>query len=562
MSPVPARTVPPPDREDALVRAVDGPLDVIVVGGGITGAGVALDAATRGLRVALVERDDLASGTSSRSSKMVHGGIRYLATGDLAMVAEGVRERDRLRRLAPHLVRPLRFVVPVAHRRARAELRVGLALYDVVARGRGVARHARLTREEVAAVAPTLARGHEAGGFRYVDAATDDARLTLTVALTARRHGALIVNHAEVVSLLGDERRVVGVEVRDRLGGDRVELHAPWVVSAGGVWTDAVRDLAPHAADHRVLPAKGVHLVLDRDRLPVSEAVVVPSAAGDGRRVFVVPWGRQVYVGTTDERYEGPLDRAAVTDAEADYLLAAVGRSFAVALTPRDAVGAWAGLRPLASPAVGVASRDLSRRHAIREEPAGLVSVTGGKLTTYRQMAEEVVDRIVAGRGPRPSLTRDVPLGITRPLGASVAATLETGRAVGVDEPTAAAVHDRHGDLAPAVLRFCADHDGVAPLVASLGGSDGPLVGEVRWGVRHELARTVADVLCRRTTVALRDRAAGGGVADAVAAVLGEELGLDATERDRQVDQHLTAVARERGPVGLSPGAHRRSPGR
>jgi glycerol-3-phosphate dehydrogenase len=541
-----------PDRETALERAAATRLDVLVIGGGITGAGVALDAASRGYRVALVERGDLASGTSSRSSKLVHGGLRYLATGDLPMVAEGVRERDRLRRLAPHLVRPLSFTVPVADARERAELKTGMLLYDGIALGRNVRSHRRLSPEDLAAVAPGLVCGRTHGGYRYHDAQTDDARLTLQVAQTARRLGALVVNHAEVVTVEGDAGRVVGARVRDRLTGGEVDLRARWVVSAGGVWTDALRDLAPHDEEHAVVPAKGVHIVLDRAQLPVRGAVVIPSADRDGRRLFVVPWGEQVYVGTTDDVHAGDLDHAVVTASDAAYLLDAVSAAFATDLGPEDAIGAWAGLRPLRSPASGsAASTDLSRRHAIVEDPPGLVSITGGKLTTYRRMAEDLVDRLAAADGaPRPGVTTGLHLGVAGPPGRSLARTVEAGRSLGVPERLARGAHHRHGDAAPAVLRFCAEHDGATPLVEGL-----PyLTGELRWAVRHELARTVDDLLSRRTRVALRHAAAGGDAVGIAGGVLAEELGLTADEVADQGRRYLDGVRAERGPVPLTTG--------
>ncbi|MDX1621853.1 MAG: FAD-dependent oxidoreductase, partial [Nitriliruptorales bacterium] len=290
-------TFAPPDREDALDRMAGTPLDVLVVGGGITGAGIALDAVTRGYRTGLVERDDLASGTSSRSSKLVHGGIRYLSHGDLPMVAEGVRERDRLRRLAPHLVHPVAFAIPAPSRRRWAELKLGMLLYDAFAFGRNVSRHQGLDHGDLLRAAPGLVRGNDRG-YRYVDCQTDDARLTLTVALTARRHGALLANHAEVVDLFESKGRVIGARVADRLTGETRDIASRWVVSATGVWADDVRGLAPDPGTPQLVPSRGVHLTFPRRLLPVNGAVSFPSGLGDGRMVFAVPWGGQVYVGT------------------------------------------------------------------------------------------------------------------------------------------------------------------------------------------------------------------------------------------------------------------------
>ncbi len=526
------------DREAALARAAAEPLDVVVVGGGITGAGVALDAALRGYRTALVERGDLAQGTSSKSSKLVHGGLRYLANGDVAMVAEGVRERDRTRRSAPHLVRPLPFVVATPGLADRALLKLGLVAYDLLGTGRAVAGHQRVDARELHRVAPTLRA--TSGGYRYWDARTDDARLTLAVAQAARRAGALVVNHAGATQLQVDEAgRVRGVTVRDELTGATADLTARWVVAAGGAWAAEVRGLAPPGAwSPTVTPARGAHLVFDHAALPVTQAVVFE--AGDGRRLFAIPWGGQVYVGTNDV----PSDSLAahVTADDAAYLLGAVHEAFDAAPDLADAVGAWAGVRPLVGG--GERTADLSRRHLVVEDPTGLVSVTGGKLTTWRQMAEDVVDELVEadGGGPR-CATVGVSLGATGTRREGDERVRLVGARNGVDPVTCSALYHRHGDLAVDVLEACrSEEDGLAPLVPGL-----PYVrGEVRWAVRHELARTVDDVLQRRTRVSLRDRAAGGGAIDHVAAVLDEELGID---REAHTAAYLAAVDAERGPV-------------
>ncbi|MFP5308520.1 MAG: FAD-dependent oxidoreductase [Actinomycetes bacterium] len=535
-----------PDREEALAAAAATDLDVLVVGGGITGAGVALDAAARGYRVALVERDDLSSGTSSKSSKLVHGGVRYLANADVAMVAEGVRERDRLRRLAPHLVRPLGFVVPLPDLATRAQLKAGLALYDAIALGRN-RTHRYLRPGEVLRDVPGLVTGFEQGGYRYDDCQTDDSRLTLQVAQVARRLGALVVNHAEVLGLHTTGERVVGAEVRDRLTGEAHTLRARWTVSASGVWAATLRGLAPTPGGPELTPSKGVHLTFDGHHLPVNRAVVVPSGLDDGRMLFVIPWGGQAYVGTTDDVYDGDRDRPDLDEADAAYLCGAVNRAFGTDLTPADAVGAWAGLRPLASGAAG-ATKDLSRRHVVLHDPPGLVTVTGGKLTTYRQMAEDTVDLLAAADGRAgASPTARIPLGAGGRAEDGVVRVRELAARHGLDARAAGGLYHRHGDLAPTVLRFCLEHDGTAPLVPGLPW----LAGEVRWAVRHELARTVDDVLQRRTRVSLRHAGAGGAAVERVADVVAEELGLDAAERAAQVEAYLDAVAHERGPVPL-----------
>lgn len=538
-----------PLRRDEAVSQLPDTVDVLVIGGGITGAGVALDAAARGARVALVERGDLAHGTSSRSSRLVHGGARYLATGDVAMVAEGVRERDRLRRMAPHLVLPLPFVIPADSAVDRATLRAGMTLYDALAAGRGVGRHRRLAPIDVLRQAPGLAQGFSHGGVRYWDARTDDARLTLEVARAAVAHGAAVAPYVEVTALTRDGDRVAGASVRDVITGATRSIGARWVVSASGVWAAAVQQLDRRSPDLEVLPARGVHLVFDRQDLPVNSALVLPSAAADGRRLFVIPWGQQVYVGTTDDLHVGALEDPTVVATDAEYVLAGVNEAFATSLTAADAVGAWAGLRPLLRDARARGTADLSRRHTIVDGPPGLVTVTGGKLTTFRRMAADVVDRLAAAEGwPARSRTARIALGSTGDAAVGRARLRQAATGVDVDPALLDGLHHRHGDRAAAVLAFAVEHDELEPLVPGL-----PyLRGEVRWAARTELVGRLEDVLQRRLRVATRHREAGGRRAIAWSAdVLAEELGWSRARRDAEVAGYLAAVRTERGPVPL-----------
>lgn len=538
-------------REDALDHATDGEVDVLVIGGGITGAGVALDAATRGYRVALVERDDLASGTSSKSSKLVHGGIRYLANADLPMVAEGVRERDRMRRNAPHLVRPLGFVIPVGTIAERAKLKAGMELYDALAAGRSVRPHTHLDGAELGSLAPSMGSLSAQGAYRYYDAQTDDARLTLFIAQMARVQGADVVNHAEVVELLESGGRVVGARVRDRLSGAEVDLRARWTVSASGVWAGDLWSMTDAGSSVDVVPAKGSHITLPAEALPVEQAIVIPSGAGDGRMNFVIPWGSQTYVGTTDEVHDGTLADQFVDRHDVDYLLGSVNAAFGTSFTAADGIGAWSGLRPLLKSRGGdsSATKDLSRKHQVSEGPNRLVTVTGGKLTTWRQMAEDVVDHLVEGDGlTRRCVTANVNLGAHGSATEGLRRTVDAFRSHGQDESLAGSLYHRHGDRAGAVLER-AVRDGEADvLVPGL-----PyLVGEVRHAVEHELARTLDDVLQRRLRVSLRDAAAGGPAIDVAAGICADLLGWDADERQRQVDDYLANVRRERGPVPIA----------
>ncbi|MGH9164033.1 MAG: FAD-dependent oxidoreductase, partial [Acidimicrobiales bacterium] len=413
-------------RATALDRLAREQFDLVVVGGGITGAGVALDAAARGLRTALVERGDLASGTSSRSSKLVHGGLRYLQQREYRLVRENLAERQRLLRNAPHLVRPIPFLIPLLGRRGLVDQAVAtgyataLWAYDLAGGLRIGHRHRRVDARAVLAHLPGLRPDVVASGFVYHDARADDARLTLAVARSAVDHGATVVTYAPVTAITkGAYGRAVGLVL-----ADGTEVTAATLVNATGVWSDRLRLLDDDPTPPALRPAKGVHVTVARDRFPCDMAAVLP--AGGGRSIFVVPWGERVYLGTTDTDYDGPLDDPQATPADVAYLLAAVNAVAANPLGPDDVLGTWAGLRPLVARASSAATADLSRRHRVTVSPSGLITVTGGKLTTYRRMAADTVDRVVAhlGRGPSRSPTRGLAL-----HGAAGTASLRVGGA-------------------------------------------------------------------------------------------------------------------------------------
>jgi glycerol-3-phosphate dehydrogenase len=470
-------------RRRSLERMAETELDVLVVGGGITGCGVALDAASRGLSVGLVERDDFASGTSGRSSRLVHGGMRYLAQRELRLVRESLRERAILLRLAPHLLRTLPIYVP----RTGAVLRTGLSLYDVLAVGVNVARHRRVDADELDTWAPGME--HDGGGLVYYECATDDARLTLEVARAAAAHGALVANHARVDALLGDGR-VEGARVRDEQSGETLEVRAGTTVNATGVWAGALQSLATDEP-RRHVASKGVHLVFRPGAVRARAGALVPSADGDGRFVFVLPWDGRYYAGTTDTAYEGDLDDPAVDEADAAYVLAAVSQSFPH-VNERCVVASWAGVRPLARGGDG-ATADLSRRHEIYETPAGLLTVTGGKLTTYRAMAEDVVDRLA----PRTrSRTRELPLGLTVPLGEALARAQAAARDLGLADDVGRRLVHRYGDdWELALARIRQDAELARPVA-----DDAPVLEVERVLARErEMALTDDDVDVRRT---------------------------------------------------------------
>ena len=557
---VPPPPFPPPEpgrsaRDEALERLGAQGWDVLVVGGGITGAGIALDAASRGLRVALVEREDLAAGTSSRSSSLIHGGLRYVEQYGFALMRESAVERERLRRLAPHLVQPLRFTIPYSGRRRTKLIGIGLWIYDAIAGFQGPSVHRKLQPTAVVERLPGLAAHLDGNGWEYSDCRTDDARLVLAVVRAAERFGATVLTRAEVVQIRNAGGRVVGATVRDRVGGQEIDVAARWTVSATGVWADRLRVLAG-AGGPMLKPSKGVHLVFPAERLRVRTAGVVPSLAGDRRSVFLIPWDGQVIVGTTDEAYDGSLDRPHLTAADAAYLCDAVNAAFGTTLTAADAVGAYAGLRPLLHNELDkeVGTDQLSRKHALLVEPPGLLTVTGGKLTTYRAVAVSAVNVLAADLGGSKargrSATARIRLGLTGPLDAAVDRTELLARRFGLDPAIARPLVSRYGDDAAELVELAAEYGEDGPLVPGL-----PYVAvEARWAVEREHALSVSDVLQRRTKVARRDAEAGRSVAAHVAALLSAAHGWTPAQAERSIAEHLDSVREERGPVPL-PGA-------
>ncbi len=486
-------------RTANLARMAQNRFDVLVIGGGITGAGIALDAAARGYSVALVEKDDFAAGTSGRSSRLVHGGLRYLEHGEFGLVRESLAERGTLLRLAPHLIQPVPMYMLADDRRSRVRYRLGLAAYDALAAGRNIGGHRAVSAQRVRAAVPGLRAWSR--GFRYYEGQTDDARLTIEVARTAAAYGAVLANHARVERLLGGAR-VTGAVVTDEIGGQRFEVRAAATVNACGVWagTDGIG-----AGGVRLVPSKGVHLVFRPGAVRTRVAMVLPSAAGDGRYLFVVPWEDRVYAGTTDTPYSGDLDHPEVDGADRDYVLAAVAADFP-GVTGGDVVASWAGLRPLLDQGTGsdgTSTADLSRRHAVFEEPPGLFTITGGKLTTYRAMAEDLV-RPRPGRARRGRAVLDPghPARPARPGGAGRA----TGHGRGHRAGPAAAAGPR------LVQRYGDDWREAAAMIGrdrSLGepAADGLPVLKVELDLARsrEMAVTDEDVLVRRTRLSTRD---------------------------------------------------------
>ena len=546
-------------RTAELAEAAGAELDVLVVGMGATGAGVALDAASRGLRVAVLDKGDLASGTSSKSSKLVHGGLRYLENYEFALVREGVTERQLLLRLAPHLVRRMDFLYPVWPDTARRRLLgLGLTTYDVFAfaslggRGGEVRRHEKVTAQEAIALAPALAESGLLHSYLYGDCATDDARLVLAIVQAARAFGALAVPYAEVTGLLTDGAgRVRGATVADRVGGHEVELTARHVVNATGVWVDRLQAFEEPGRPPVIQPSKGVHVVVSRERLPLLDAsVLLPSKQGDGRSMFAIPYGEQTILGTTDTPYHGALEDLSLTGADLDYVLAAGNDVFRRGLTADDVLGAWVGVRPLIRDAESTSVSDLSRRHTLVEGSGGLLTITGGKLTTYRRMAKDVVDRIALRDGRKARCrTDEIALGGTRPWADLRDEVVAAAASLGLDERIADGLLRQTGEQAHAVLSLVAADPSLGDVLSP---SAPHVAAEVVHAARNEGATTLEDVFSRRLRLSLRAKDAALPAAPRAARLLAAETGQDEQWAMAQVAAYSDAVRHERGVLGLA----------
>ncbi len=545
-------------RPTAIEAIAGQHFEVVVIGGGITGAGVALDAASRGYSVALLERGDYAEGTSSRSSKMVHGGLRYLQNLDLGLVREALLERQLMVQLAPHLVYPTPFLIPsFSDERRQRGLGIGLNMYDVMATTRvgrsrremrsskeadedyywSPDRHRTIDRDEVLQLVPALEPRDPKNAYLFYDCQTDDVRLTLTVLGEAERFGAVMLNGAEVVEVLSDNGRAAGAAFVEAGSGERLEVSADNVINATGVFADRIRpeETIEEEDVPRISPSRGTHVLVDREKLSTgSAACIVP--AGEGRAIFALPWYGRTLIGTTDNDFEGDIDHPRPGGDDVSYLLDAVNEFFGVALGAADLVGAYAGVRPLIATGDPKKSVDISRKAELYETSSGMLTITGGKLTTWRRMAKQTVDRLVEREGREaPCHTAEIPLGMeARPD------DLEAPDGVG--EEALEQLAFRYGHAARKVLALAREDRKLAePIVP--GRPD--LLAEAVIAARHEQARTVADVLLRRTRLGLlaapqlRDAAP----ARAVAGALGSELGWSRREVKRAAEAWPAAAA-------------------
>ena len=544
------------ERAAALERMAGEGVDVFVIGGGITGVAVALDAAARGYSVGLVEKADFASGTSSKSTKLIHGGLRYLPQLDFGLVQEALVERGLLGRNAPWIVRPLGFVLPLYSWNKRPlgmpfapplglgrhwMVKSGLLLYDRLAGRRNIHRHSRLSLAEARRRAPALRTEKMTHAFVYYDGLTDDARLTMTVLKTSVGQGALAANYTEVTGFDIAEGQLKAVHVRDRLSGSAHTIGARHVVNAGGVFAQRIEELTGLPSQLTVEPAKGVHLVFSRDTLPMGEDAVVLPETDDGRLLFLIPWQGRVLVGTTDTA-GGDVDAPTTTEADVAYLLAHCRRFLNVTLREEDILSTYAGYRPLikCQSTNTAASAKLSRSHAVLEGPAGMVSIVGGKLTTWRRMAEDTMNFVAKRDGGAPSaVTREMPLDGTKGWPKTAQRIVQDG--FGLPPDTAAHLGAFYGARLHDVLALGEEKPEWQHQIAP----DLPyLMAEIVYACRYEMAMTLDDVMSRRTRLVLEDRQQGRAAAREVVAVMAAELGWDEAEVTRQMDAY-DAITRE-----------------
>ena len=543
------------ERAAAIQRLRDDVFDVLVVGGGIVGAGVALDAASRGLRTALVDKGDFAAGTSSQSSKLVHGGLRYLEQREFRLVYEALSERSTLLRIAPHLVFLQPFVYPIfasgqgsarmtAAKTMARGVNTALWGYDLTGSARIGKLHKKITPDEVLDYLPDLDPTLLAAGFEFHDARVDDARLVLTILRTAvESYGATVANYAEVVGIerAGSTHRLTGATVRDAETGDVISVRASCVVNAAGVWTDEIRTMDEGTDPDSVRPAKGVHIAVPASTVIARRAGIIP-VPGEKRFIFVIPWGEHVFFGTTDTDYTGSIDDVVCTEDDARYLIDTVNAWFSSKIGFDDITGTWAGIRPLIKAAKNAKTADLSRRHQVTTSESGVVSVTGGKLTTYRKMAADTVDAVypVIGAKKQRSTTKKIVLsgGDRWESYQGISGSSRMGVTVEVADHLAR----RYGSHAIEVAQIAADPTLAGHLCASL-----PYIrAEVVYAVRHEMARTVTDVLSRRTRSLLLERDEAIDAARSVGALMAAELGWDEQELLDQVDAFVALAQAER----------------
>lgn len=534
-----------PGQRAAALRALQSEeLDILVIGAGVTGAGCALDAVTRGLRVGLVEARDFAAGTSSRSTKLFHGGLRYLEQLDFALVFEALKERRlALERLCPHLAKPVPFIYPLRRRGIdRAYAGLGIGVYDVMGAGRGVPHHLRhLSRRKTLELFPSADRSALTGAISFYEGQVDDARHTMMIARTAARYGALVASSTRVVGFLREQDRVAGVTARDLESGDELAIRAKQVINATGVWIDELQEMVGGRGQFRVRASKGVHLVVPRNRINAATGVITRT---EKSLLFIIPWGSHWLIGTTDTDWNLDLAHPAASQADIDYLLDHANTLLADKLTRDDVVGVYAGLRPLLSGESDSTSK-LSREHAVASPVRGLIAIAGGKYTTYRVMAKDAVDAAAhdLDRVVPPSCTENVLLagadGYRGLWNARAALAARTGLSVGMVEH----LLNRYGSLVEEVFDLIA----ASPELAEpLDSAPEYLKAEAVYAASHEGALHLDDILARRTRISIEVWDRGDAAAAEVAALVAPVLDWDAATVDREIEHYRKRVQAER----------------
>ena len=539
----------PDQRDSAISQLGTEQFDILVIGGGVNGVGAALDAASRGLKVALIEAQDIAAGTSSRSSKLIHGGLRYLEQYDFRLVREALHERELMvSTLCPHLVKPVGFLFPLTEKfKERTYVGAGLALYDAL-RGfqRAMPWHKHLSQKQINEIAPSLRHDLVTGAIKYFDAQVDDARHTMSIARTAARHGAIIATQVSAESLIKEGKRVVGVNAVDLASGQKIAIKAGATIMCAGVWSDQLHarfDLTP---GYNVTMSKGAHIVVPGSAIKSDAGIIVKTPISV---LFLIPWGDKWIVGTTDTPYEGDRAEPCATREDVQYILDQANRVLEPKLRADDIIGVYAGLRPLVANNKSATTTKLSREHTVDRPAAGFVSIAGGKYTTYRVMAKDVVDRAVIElrRLTQDSVTEKLPL-----VGADGYFALEQqkeriAQESGLDVTTVTHLLNRHGSLISEIL----DLVKAQPQLASKLDADLPYIkAEIVYAASHEGARSVDDVISRRTRLSFEAVNHGAHLADEIATLISPVLGWSAKERKESVAQYTELVEREKAALG------------
>ena len=538
----------PDQRESAISQLATEQFDILVIGGGVNGVGAALDAASRGLKVALIEAQDIAAGTSSRSSKLIHGGLRYLEQYDFKLVREALHERELMvSTLCPHLVKPVGFLFPLTEKlKERTYVGAGLALYDAL-RGfqRALPWHKHLSQRQINEIAPSLRRDLVTGAIKYFDAQVDDARHTMAVARTAARHGALIATKVSAESLIREGKRVVGVNALDLASGKKIAIKATATVMCAGVWSDQLHERFELTPGYNVTMSKGAHIVVPGSAIKSDAGIIIKTPVSV---LFLIPWGDKWIVGTTDTPYEGDRAEPFATQEDVQYILDQANRVLKPKLRAKDIIGVYAGLRPLVANKKSATTTKLSREHTVDRPAPGFVSIAGGKYTTYRVMAEDVIDRAVLElrRVTKDSVTEKLPL-----VGADGYFALEQQKERialenGLTVETVTHLLNRHGSLISEILMIIKEQ----PKLAKRLDSDLPYIqAEIIYAVSHEGAQSVDDVISRRTRLSFEATNHAVHLAEEVAALIAPVLGWSAKDRKASIAQYLEMVAREKAAL-------------